>query len=135
MMLRRLIVVAAVVAFPAALAAQDIPNSHASDTAKAKVAAHRQNPQVPASEASDTAKSKVAQHVATQVRGSAVGLNNLPVTPATPAVPATKATPATPSSGGGAATPATPPVPATPAVPPSPSNKPSSAGQSGTHRP
>ncbi len=115
-MLRKLIVVAAALILPAALIAQDIPNAHASDTAKAKVAAHSQG----------------AQHRATHTMGSAVGLDNRP---ATPAVPATKATPATPSSGGGAATSATPATPATPAVPASPSNKPSSPGQSGSHRP
>ncbi len=69
-MLRKLMLVAGTLAVPALLAAQDIPNSHASDTAKSKVAAHRQNPQVPAQEASDTAKSKVAQHRASKVRGS-----------------------------------------------------------------
>ena len=115
-MLRRLLLVAAPLAIPAMLAAQDIPNSHASDTAQSKVAAHRQNPQVPAQEASDTAKSKVAQHRATLFRGSVVGLNNRPVTPAMPAVPA---------AGGRAL----------PAVPASPSRKPSSPGQSGSHRP
>ncbi len=118
-MLRRLMLVAAPLAIPAMLAAQDIPNSHASDTAQSKVAAHRQNPQVPAQEASDTAKSKVAQHRATQFRGSVVGLDNRPVTPATPAVPATRATPATPGSAGaaGAASPATRAVPAVRASP------------------
>jgi len=115
-MLRKLMLVAAPLAIPAMLAAQDIPNSHASDTAQSKVAAHRQNPQVPAQEASDTAKSKVAQHSATQFRGSVVGLDNRPVTPATPAVPGNRA-------------------PALPAVPASPSRKPLSPGQSGSHRP
>jgi type IV secretory pathway VirJ component len=129
-MLRKLMLVAATLAVPALLAAQDIPNSHASDTAKSKVAAHRQNPQVPAQEASDTAKSKVAQHRASTVRGSALGTDNRPVTPAVPA------TPATPSSGGSAGTPASPATPATPAVPASPSKKPSSPGsQAGSHRP
>jgi len=129
-MLRKVILVAATLVVPALLAAQDIPNSHASDTAKSKVAAHRQNPQVPAQEASDTAKSKVAQHRASKVRGSAVGTDNRPVTPATPA------TPATPSSGGSAGTPASPATPATPAVPASPSKKPSSPGsQANNHRP
>jgi hypothetical protein len=113
-MLRTLMLVAATLALPALGAAQDVPNSHASDTAK----------------------SKVAQHRATHVRGSAIGMGNRPVTPATPAVPATKATPATPSSTGGAATPASPATPATPAVPASPSHKPSDPGsQSGSHRP
>lgn len=127
-MLRRVTILAVTFVLPAALAAQ-VPNGNASDTGKAKVAAHRQNPQVPAQEASDTAKSKVSQHRATQIRGSVVGTDNRPVTPATRAVPATRATP---STGGGAATPATP---ATPAVPASPSKKPASAGQSGSHRP
>ena len=107
-MLRKLMLVAATLAVPALLAAQDIPNSHASDTAK----------------------SKVAQHRASKVRGSAVGAANRPVTPAT------RATPATPSSGGSAGTPASPATPATPAVPASPAKKPSSPGsQAGNHRP
>ena len=106
-MFRKLMLVAATFAVPAVLAAQDVPNAHASDTVKAKVAAHRQNPQVPAQEASDTAKSKVAQHR----RGSTVGTANRPVTPATPAAPPT------------------------PAVPASTSMKPSSAGQSASRRP
>src|SRR6266567_6417907 len=99
-MLRKLMLIAATLAVPALLAAQDIPNSHASDTAKSKVAAHRQNPQVPAQEASDTAKSKVAQHRASKVRGSAAGTANRPVTPATPAVPGNRAPalPAVPAS-------------------------------------
>ena len=111
-MLRKLIPLAAILVFPAVAAAQtpQIPNAHASDTAKAKVAEHR----------------------ATQVRGEPVGLDHRPVTPATRAVPATRATPATPASGGGAAIPATP---ATPAVPASPSHKPTSPGQSANHRP
>ncbi len=122
-MLRKILILVAVLAVPSVLAAQGVPNSNASDTAKSKVAAHRQNPQVPAQEASDTAKSKVAQHRSSRVRGSAVGLDNRPVTPATRAVPAT------PSAGGAA-------TPATPAVPASPSKKPSDAGsQAGSHRP
>lgn len=102
--------------------APSIPNSHASDTAKARVAA-------------------AGAPRATQVRGTAVGLDNRPVTPATPAVPATRATPAipaSPSSGGGAATPATPAAPAapaTPAMPPVPPGRPASPGRSGTRRP
>jgi len=122
-MLRKILILAAVLAVPSVLAAQGVPNSNASDTAKSKVAAHRQNPQVPAQEASDVAKSKVAQHRSSRVRGSAVGLDNRPVTPATRAVPPT------PSAGGAA-------TPATPAVPASPSKKPSDAGsQAGSHRP
>lgn len=107
----------------ATLAAQtpEIPNAHASDTAKARVAANG------------------APHRATHVRGVAVGLDNRPVTPATPAVPATRATratPATPGSGGATpATPAVPATPATPAVPPTPPGKPASPGQSGSHKP
>ncbi len=100
-MLRKILILAAVLAVPSALAAQGVPNSNASDTAK----------------------SKVAQHRSTRVRGSAVGLDNRPVTPATRAVPAT------PSAGGAATI-------ATPAVPASPSKKPSDAGsQAGSHRP
>src|SRR5216110_1014351 len=122
-MLRKILILAAVLAVPSALAAQGVPNSNASDTAKSKVAAHRQNPQVPAQEASDVAKSKVAQHQSTRVRGSAVGLDNRPATPATRAVPAT------PNAGGAATS-------VTPAVPASPSQKPSDAGsQAGSHRP
>jgi len=100
-MLRKILILAAVLAVPSALAAQGVPNSNASDTAK----------------------SKVAQHRSTRVRGSAVGLDNRPVTPATRAVPAT------PTAGGA-------PTIATPAVPASPSKKPSDAGsQAGSHRP
>lgn len=128
-MLRRLMILAVTFALPATLAAQDVPNANASDSAKSKVAAHRQTHAVPAQEASDTAKAKVSQHRATQVRGTALGTDNRPVTPATRAIPSTGATPA---SGGGAATPATA---ATPAVPASPSKKPSSPGQSVGHRP
>jgi len=114
-MLRKLIPFAAILVLPAVAVAQtpQIPNAHASDTAKAKVAEHR----------------------ATHVRGEPVGLDHRPVTPATRAVPATRATPATPASGGGAAVPATPATPATPAVPASPSKKPTSPGQSASHRP
>ena len=107
-MLRKLIVVAAALVVPTLLAAQGVPNSNASDTAK----------------------SKVAQHRASSVRGSALGTANRPVTPATRAVPAT------PSSGGSAGAPASPATPATPAVPASPSKKPASPGsQGGSRRP
>ncbi len=92
-MIRRLMLLAVPLAVPALLAAQDIPNAHASDTAKAMVAAHS----------------------ATHFRGEAVGLDNRPVTPATPAVPATRVTPATPVSP---AKPATPAVPASPSKKP-----------------
>ncbi len=92
-MIRRLMLLAATLAVPALLAAQDVPNAHASDTAKAMVAAHS----------------------ATHFRGEAVGLDHRPVTPATPAGPATRATPATPASP---AKPATPAVPASPSKKP-----------------
>ncbi len=116
-MFNRVLGFSVALALPAVLAAQtpSIPNEHASDTAKSKVA-------------------QAMERRATRVRGTAVGLDNRPVTPATPAVPATGATPATPSSGGSAATPATPPTPATPAIPASPSRKPESPGQSGSRR-
>jgi hypothetical protein len=89
-----------------------IPNAHASDTAKVKVAA-------------------AMAHRATVVRGEAVGLDNQPVTPATPAVRATRATPAVPNPDGGPATRAVPATPATPAVPASPSQKPADPGSQG----
>ncbi len=92
-MIRRLMLLAATLAVPALLAAQDVPNAHASDTAKAMVAAHS----------------------ATHFRGEAVGLDHRPVTPATPAGPATRATPAAPASP---AKPATPAVPASPSKKP-----------------
>lgn len=110
-MVRKLMVIAALLVVPGLLAAQAVPNAHASDTAKSKVAAHRQNPQVPAQEASDTAKSKVGQR-ATRVRGSAAGTEHRPVTPATPAVSATRSV-----------------QPAAPAVPASPSKKPATPGR------
>lgn len=98
---------------PALLAAQTpkvaAPNDHASDVAKAKVAAN------------------MARR-ATHVRGEAVGPDNQPITSATPAV---HATPAVPSHGGGGATPA---VPATPAIPASPSHRPDHAGLGGQGR-
>ncbi|SRR6266576_2738600 len=109
-MFRKVLPLVVSLAFPGFLTAQrEIPNAHASDTAKARVAAH-----------------------ATHVRGS---VDHPPVTPATRAVPATRATPATPASGGNPATPATPATRATPAVPASPSKKPTNPGQSGNHRP
>ncbi len=92
-MVGRLVLVVATLAVPALVAAQDVPNAHASDTAKAMVAAHS----------------------ATHFRGEAVGLDHRPVTPATPAGPATRATPATPASP---AKPATPAVPASPSKKP-----------------
>jgi len=66
---------------PALAAAQTpgtIPNSHASDIAKAKVAARA--------------------HRTKHVRGEALGLDHRPVTPAQHADPATPATPAVPAS-------------------------------------
>ena len=95
-------------ALAAAQAPATIPNSHASDIAKAKVAARAQR----------------AKHA----RGEAVGLDNRPVTPAQHATPATHATP---HPGEGPATPATP---ATPAVPASPSHRPAHAGLGGQGR-
>jgi hypothetical protein len=89
-----------------------------------------QAPPVPNEHASDTAKAKVALHRATRFRGEvvnpAVGRNPNAATPATPAV---RATPAQPSPD---AAPAAPAVPATPAVPAIPAHK---GGQSGSHRP
>jgi len=90
-----------------------------------------QTPTIPNSHASDIAKAKVAAAIArraTRVRGEAVGLDNRPVTPAQLATPATQATP---HPRDGAATPATP---ATPAVPASPSHRPAHAGQGGQGR-
>lgn len=108
-MLRKILFLVAVLAVPGVLAAQDVPNSQASDIAKAKVP---------------------AQQRATKVRGAASGTENRPVTPATRAVRAT------PSSGGSAGAAASPAIPATPAVPASPSQKPSSPGsQAGGRRP
>src|SRR5258708_13845039 len=104
-MLKRLFAFAPALALPALLAAQTpkvaAPNEHASDVAKAKVAAN------------------MARR-ATHVRGEAVGLDNRPVTPPTPATRATRATPAPPNPDGGRpathAPPATPPPPAPPAA-------------------
>ena len=110
-MLRNVVLVAAILVVPSLLAAQDIPNAHAAETAKATVA-----------------------HRATHFRGEVVGLDNRPVTPATAGLPATRATPASLSVGGVAA-PASPAMPATPAVPVSPSKKPANPGQSNIHRP
>ncbi len=88
-----------------------IPNSHASDIAKAKVAA-------------------AMARRATHVRGEAVGQDNQPVAPVTPATRAVHATPATHTGEG----PAAPATPATPAVPASPSHRPDHAGQGGQGR-
>jgi hypothetical protein len=100
-----------------------------------------QSPQIPNAHASDTAKAKVAEHhhpSARSYRGSvenALPRNPSGATPAGQATSATPATPATPTQGGGPATPATPASPATPAVPASPSHKPSNPGESNSHRP
>jgi hypothetical protein len=112
-MLKRIILVGAAVLVPTLLAAQTpkvaAPNEHASDIAKAKVAAN------------------MARR-ATHVRGEAVGPDNRPVTAATPA---TRATPAVHNPDGGPATPATP---ATPAIPSSNSHRPDHAGLGGQGR-
>src|SRR5262245_6874164 len=117
--MKRIFLLGVAVLMPALLAAQEpkvaAPNDHASDVAKAKVAA---------------AMAKRATHV----RGEAVGLDNRPVTPATPAVRATHATPAVPNPDGGPATRAIPATPATPAVPASPSQRPDHAGLGGAGR-
>jgi hypothetical protein len=106
-----------VLALPFALAAQapQVPNAHASDTAKAKVAVHRHP--------------KVTRH-----RGTVEAGESRNAKAATPAVPATRATPAKPAHGEGPAVPAVPAKPATPATPASSSNKPSDPGANG-HRP
>ena len=99
-----------------------------------------QTPKVaaPIEHASDVAKAKVAAAMArraTHVRGEAVGLDNRPVTPATPAVRATRATPAVPNPNGGPATRAVPATPGTPAVPASPSHRPDNPGAGHGRRP
>ncbi len=109
-MLKRMMMVGVALLIPTLLAAQTpkvaAPNGHASDIAKAKVAAN------------------MARR-ATHVRGEAVGLDNQPVTAATPATRAVH------NPDGGAATPATP---ATPAIPSSNSHRPDHAGQGGQGR-
>src|SRR6266851_1150799 len=118
-MLKRIFILGPALLVPTLLAAQTpkvaAPNEHASDIAKAKVAAN------------------MARR-ATHVRGEAVGLDNRPVTPATHAVRATPATRAVPNPDGGPATRAIPATPATPAVPASPSHRPDHAGQGGQGR-
>ena len=113
-MLKRIFMFVPALALPALLAAQTpkvaAPNEHASDVAKAKVAAN------------------MARR-ATHERGEAVGQDNRPVTPATPATRATRATPAVPNSDGGPAT------RATPATPASPSHRPDNAGTGTGRRP
>jgi hypothetical protein len=119
-MLKRLLMVGPMLLVPALLAGQTpkvaAPNEHASDTAKAAVAA---------------AMAKRATHVA----GEAVDQDNRPVTAATPAVPATRATPAVPNPNGGPATRAVPATPATPAVPASGSHRPTNPGAGHGRRP
>jgi hypothetical protein len=123
-MKRMLLLIPALLLVPALATAQTegpgnsgtIPNSHASDVAKAKVAA-------------------AMARRATHVRGEAVGLDNRPVTPATPAVRATRATPAVPNPDGGPATRAVPATPATPAVPASASHRPDNPGAGHGRRP
>src|SRR6266545_384863 len=119
-MFKRILILSPLLLLPALLAAQTprvaAPNEHASDVAKAKVAA-------------------AMARRATHVRGEAVGLDNRPVTPATPAEPATRATPAVPNPDGGPATRAVPATPATPAVPASASHKPDNPGAGHSRRP
>ena len=119
-MLKRIVLFGPALLVPSLLAAQTpkvaAPNEHASDVAKAKVAA-------------------AMARRATHVRGEAVGLDNRPVTPATPAVRATRATPAVPNPDGGPATRAVRATPATPAVPASPSKKPENPGAGHGRRP
>jgi hypothetical protein len=114
---RIVLLIPLLVLVPALTAAQTptIPNSHASDIAKAKVAARA--------------------HPTTRVRGEAVGLDNLAVPPATPPVPATPAAPAGPNPDGGPAKRAVPAKPATPAVPASPSQRPGHAGAGHSRHP
>lgn len=118
--MKQIAILGAALLVPALLAAQEpkvaAPNEHASDVAKAKVAA-------------------AMARRATHVRGEAVGLDNRPVTPATPAVRATRATPAVPNPDGGPATRAIRATPATPAVPATPSQKPENPGAGHGHRP
>lgn len=118
--MKRILLAVAALLVPSLLTAQTPkvaePNEHASDVAKAKVAA-------------------AMARRATHVRGEAVGLDNRPVTPATPAVRATRATPAVPNPDGGPATRAVPATPAIPAIPASPSKKPENPGAGHGRRP
>lgn len=109
-MIGRIVGILAVLAAPSLVSAQTpaVPNEHAAEIAKTKVAA-------------------AMERRATRVRGEAV-------TPAVPAIPATRATPAVPNPDGGPATRAVPAIPATPAVPASPSRRPEHAGQGGRGR-
>ena len=110
-MMSKLLGLAAAIALPAMLAAQEpqIPNEHASDQGKAMVALHSQG----------------AAHRATHRRGEVV-----PIAPTTrnpnAAPPAVRATPAVPGHG------VVPTIPAKPATPAVPAHK---GGQSGNHRP
>ncbi|MFN2570243.1 MAG: hypothetical protein ABR537_01335 [Gemmatimonadales bacterium] len=119
-MVKRILSFGPALLLPALLVAQApkvaTPNEHASDVAKAKVAANM---------------ARRAIHV----RGEAVDLDNRPVTPATPAVRATRATPAVPNPDGGPATRAVPATPATPAVPASASHRPDNPGAGHGRRP
>src|SRR5437773_3813498 len=68
-MIRKLMMIAALLLVPGLLAAQGVPNANASDTAK----------------------SKVLQRRASRVRGEATGTEHRPVKPAAPAGAATRA--------------------------------------------
>ena len=110
-MMKRILGIAIALAVPAMLAAQTPTpaNEHSAAAAKGKT--------IPSEHASDNAKARVAANMArraTRVRGEAVGLDNQPVGPVTPA---TRATPAQPGAGeNGRAIPATPATPASPAL-------------------
>jgi len=125
-MMKRILGLVVALAMPALLAAQtpSPANDHASATAKGKL--------IPSEHASDTAKARVAANMARRalhVRGEALGLDNQPVTPVTPA---TRATPAQPGAGeGGRAIPATPATPASPAL----AHRPPQAGTGHGRRP
>src|SRR2546427_2731876 len=115
-MLRKLAVVAAALVFPGILAAQapGTHTNHASPIAQANMAA---------------ARARVAEHRAAHVRG---WVTHMAARNANAALPATPATPATP----GSATPATPSQRSNmPAMPAPQSNRPTSPGESGSHRP
>jgi hypothetical protein len=115
-MIRKLVAFAAALALPAIVAAQ--------------------TPQIPNEHASDTAKAKVALHTATHFRGAVVTPSaGEPSWSATPAKPSQGATPATTEPGVGVVTPAVPASPAAPAVPAVPPGRPASPGKSGSHRP
>jgi len=122
-MMKRILGLAVALAMPALLAAQ-VPspaNEHSSAAAKGKL--------IPSEHASDTAKARVAANMArraTHVRGEALGPDNQPVTPATRAIRAQ------PGAGeGGRAIPATPATPASPAL----AHRPPQAGTGHGRRP